>query len=234
MSFLRPKKLITIIICCFNHKKFLKECLNSLLKQRNYKNKFDIIFVDDKSQDNSLKFAKKILSKKKNCNIISNKKNIGLTRSCNKALKVVKTKYFIRVDSDDLVSKNFVYYFEREIKKNPDLVYCNRIEFTKNSKKIIKNKKKNIFKMISCGVAMKTKKVLKIGGYNSLKWEEYDLYLRYLKFNSKIKNINKNLYFYRKHKKSMSSNKVWLKEAWEELNKKYKIKFLNKFGSLKS
>ena len=61
MSFLRPKKLITIIICCFNHKKFLKECLNSLLKQRNYKNKFDIIFVDDKSQDNSLKFAKNFI-----------------------------------------------------------------------------------------------------------------------------------------------------------------------------
>ncbi len=230
MSFLRPKKLITIIICCFNHKKFLKECLNSLLKQRNYKNKFDIIFVDDKSQDNSLKFAKKILSNKKNCNIISNKKNIGLTRSCNKALKVVKTKYFIRVDSDDLVSKNFVYYFERELRKNPDLVYCNRIEFGNNKKKIMINNEKNIFKMISCGVALKTKKVLRIGGYKNIKWEEYDLYLRYLKKESKIVNIKKNTYFYRKHKNNMSSNLKWINKAWNELIKKYGIKKLIKYG----
>ena len=226
MSSLKNRKFFTLIICCYNHEKYLSQCLKSILNQKKNKTEFDLILIDDCSKDNSLKIAKDILPRK-NCIVIKNPKNIGLVKSCNKALKKVKTKYFIRVDSDDLISSKFISFFEKGIRTNPDFVFCDRIEFTK------KSKKKNIFKMISCGVAMKTKKVLKIGGYKKLRWEEYDLYLRYLKSYSKVININKNLYFYRKHKKSMSSNRMWLKAAWNELNKKYKIQFLNKYGSLK-
>ena len=185
MSSLKNKKFFTLIICCYNHEKYLAQCLKSILNQKKNRTKFDLVLIDDCSKDNSLKIAKKNLPKN-NCIIIKNHKNIGLVKSCNKALKKVKTKYFIRIDSDDLISNKFISFFEKEIQTNPDFVFCDRIEFTKNSKKIIKSKKKNIFKMISCGVAMKTKKVLKIGGYNNLKWEEYDLYLRYLNYSISI------------------------------------------------
>ena len=113
MSFLRSKKLITIIISCYNHEKFLEKCLNSLLNQKSFKRSFDIIFIDDGSQDRSLNLARKILVNKKNCKIISNKKNIGLTKSCNKVLKIVNTKYFIRVDSDDFISKNLFFILKK-------------------------------------------------------------------------------------------------------------------------
>ena len=232
MNFLKNKKFITIIICCYNHEKYLTKCLNSIVKQSGIKYKFDIIFVDDHSKDNSIKMAEKILPKE-NSLLIKNSKNIGLAKSCNKAIKKTRTKYFIRVDSDDFISNKFIKYFEKEIQKGFDLIFCNRIEFRKSKKKIIKNKEMNIFKMISCGVALKTKKVLNIGGYKSLKWEEYDLYLRYLNNSPKIKNITRNLYYYRKHMKSMSSNDLWQKKAWKELEKKYSFNYLNKFGNYK-
>tara|TARA_A100000164_G_scaffold221857_1_gene196780 strand:+ start:1151 stop:1852 length:702 start_codon:yes stop_codon:yes gene_type:complete len=233
MNSSKSKKYFTLIICCHNHEEYLFDCLKSILNQKKHKFKFDIIFVDDCSKDSSLKIAKKILPKK-NAIIIKNSKNLGLSKSCNKALRKTKTKYFIRIDSDDYISNEFIYFFEKSININSDLIFCDRIEFTKSKKKIFKNKKKNIFKMISCGVAMKTKKVLKIGGYKNLMWEEYDLYLRYLDQSPKIKNIKKNLYFYRKHNQSMSFKKTWIKKAWIQLRKKYSSKYINKFGRIES
>ena len=47
----------TILIANYNNQKYLKDCINSLLKQ-SYKNK-EIIFFDDKSNDNSIKEVKK-------------------------------------------------------------------------------------------------------------------------------------------------------------------------------
>ncbi len=224
------KKLFTIIICCYNNKKYIADCLKSIIEQRNYKFNYEIIFVDDNSNDGSLKIAKSFLKNNKNYKILKNKKNIGLSKSCNKALKKTKTKYFIRLDSDDLVSKNFISSFENRVQKNQDFIFCDRIEFNKKNKKKINNKNKNIFKMISCGVALKTKKVLKLGGYRQILWEEYDLYLRYLSKKKHIVRIKKYLYFYRKHKFSMSYKKNWVKKAWEELILKYGKKKLLEYG----
>lgn len=228
------KKKITIIITCFNHQKYLRKCLLSILNQKKNKLPFDIIFVDDKSSDNSLLISKKILKNIKNVKIIENKKNLGLTKSCNKAIKNCKTEYFIRLDSDDYVSNFFVYNFEKIIlKKKYDLILCNRVEFKKTSRRNIDitTNKLNIFKLISCGVALKTQKVIKIGMYKNILWEEYDLYIRFIKLkNIKIYKLKNFIYFYRRHKLSMSNNKLWTDKAWKQLISKYGKKTLLKYG----
>ncbi len=216
------KKVFTIIISCFNSSKYLEKCLKSILEQNKNFFSYNIIFIDDGSTDNSLAIAKVKLKNNRNSKIIINKKNIGLSKSCNKAIKACTTKYFIRVDSDDYVSKNFIHFFEKKIKNNKDFIFCNRIEFNKKIRKKINNKNKDLFKMISCGVALKTNKVKKLGGYKNILWEEYDLYIRYLKNNlDDIVNINQYLYFYRRHKASMSYKKNWIKKAWNQLEQKY-------------
>ena len=230
------KKKITIIICNFNNEKFIKKCLFSVINQKKNKNSYNIIFVDDKSVDKSLLIAKKILKKFENSLIIENKSNLGLIKSCNKAIKNCRTDYFIRVDSDDYISKYLIFYFEKTLKeKKYDLISCKRVNFKNKKMKKINISEKNIdlFKLVSCGVALKTKKVKDIGMYKNMLWEEYDLYLRYLKKNQKnIKIINRYLYYYRKHNKSMSSKKNWIKKAWKQLIRKYSKKKLLYFGKL--
>ena len=56
------KKLISIIINCFNGEKYLKKNLNSILKQKYQK--YEVIFVDNCSTDSSSKIYKQVKDKR--------------------------------------------------------------------------------------------------------------------------------------------------------------------------
>ena len=64
---------ISIIICNFNHAKWLERCLRSVINQESIEpNMFEIILVDDKSNDASLEVIKNIYTRKLNpmiCNV---------------------------------------------------------------------------------------------------------------------------------------------------------------------
>jgi|TARA_Y100000294_G_C8538863_1_gene330285 glycosyltransferase involved in cell wall biosynthesis len=225
------KKDISIIISCFNHSKYLNECLYSIFNNKINEKFYDVIFIDDASTDNSLEIAEKF-KKNKNFFILKNKKNIGLVKSCNKAIKFSNSKFIIRIDSDDYVSKNFIKRFHDEIKRNKyDFIYCDRIEFFVRTKKRIKViiNHFDLFKMISCGVALRGKIIRNIGYYKNLKWEEYDLYIRYFKKTKKIKRIKNILYYYRKHSSNMTKKNEWKKQAWSQLIKKHGKEIIKKY-----
>ena len=51
---------ISIIICCYNHEKWIERCLRSILHQKNIKdNEYEVIIIDDNSADKSYKIIKK-------------------------------------------------------------------------------------------------------------------------------------------------------------------------------
>ena len=52
------KKLVSIIVNCFNGEKYLLKTLNSVLKQK-YQN-FELVFIDNSSTDASAKLFKSI------------------------------------------------------------------------------------------------------------------------------------------------------------------------------
>ena len=96
--------LISIIISYYKKKKYIKKTLNSILKQ-SYKN-FELIFVYDQENKKDLKFIKNLLKKFKNTKLIINKKNIGVAKSRNLAVKFCRGKYIAFIDADDIWLKN--------------------------------------------------------------------------------------------------------------------------------
>jgi len=224
------KKKITIIICSYNNSLYLKRCLNSVFNQSVSFDKFNVILIDDNSNDTSLKIANSFKNNK-NLKILKNYKNLGLVKSCNKAIRHTKTEFFVRVDSDDYVSKNFIKFFLKYIEKGYDFIFTNYKIIKNNKFKKININKFKLKNLISCSVALKIEITKKIGGYRNFLWEEYDLYLRYLKKTKKIFRVEKHLYFYRFHKNNMTKSLSWKKRAWKQLYKKYKksdIKYLEK------
>ena len=77
---------ISIIICCYNHEKWIERCLRSILHQKNIKdNEYEVIIIDDNSSDNSFNIIKKFNFN--NFLTFKNKRNLGLSLSINKGIK---------------------------------------------------------------------------------------------------------------------------------------------------
>ena len=105
-------KSVSVIVCTFNHEKWIERCIRSLLNQENiFLEDFEIILVDDCSEDSTSEVLDKF-SNETNLTIIKNESNIGLPASINKAMKVSTGRYIVRVDSDDYVQRSFLYHMK--------------------------------------------------------------------------------------------------------------------------
>ena len=94
------KDLISVIMSSYNSEETIEKSILSILNQ-DYKN-IEFLIVDDCSTDSSLSIMKRLREDDKRIKIIENKKNIGLTKSLNKLLKISNGKYIARQDSDDV------------------------------------------------------------------------------------------------------------------------------------
>lgn len=199
------KPLVTVIVAVYNQEKFIGRCIRSLLAQNFPRNDFEIIVVDDGSEDNT-GYALELFSG--DITIIKNKKNKGLPASLNKALKKTKSEFFIRVDSDDFVSRNFLLHIHAFISLNNHMhaVACdyNLVDDEEN----VIERKDCMQDPIACGIMFRTKQIIEIGGYdkNFLVHEERDLRYRFLKKYS-ISQLAMPLYRYRRHENNITNNK---------------------------
>jgi len=91
---------LSVVMSVHNNASTLKQAIDSLLHQT-FKN-FQLIILNDASTDESTTILTKSALDDKRIKIITNKAQLGLTKSLNKALKQVKTKYIARMDADDI------------------------------------------------------------------------------------------------------------------------------------
>ena len=105
------KNKVSVIICVYNHDKWIGQCLNSLVNQKARNLKYEVIVYDDASKDNTNQIIKKF--KLKNFKFYKNKINLGLPATLNKAIKKSTGQFIVRVDSDDFVNKSFLINLKR-------------------------------------------------------------------------------------------------------------------------
>ena len=100
---------ITVIVCTYNHEKWIERCIRSIKHQVDVNQKdIEIIVINDASTDNTKSILKNLVNFE-NIKVINNKRNEGLPRSINKAIKLSLGRYVVRVDSDDYVSRRFLF-----------------------------------------------------------------------------------------------------------------------------
>ncbi|WP_304198367.1 glycosyltransferase [Flavobacterium alvei] len=196
------KPLVTVICLCFNHEKFVIECLNSVINQ--LYSPIQLIIIDDFSSDNSKKEIETWLQLNPEIEFIINDSNLGITKSFNKALKLAKGEYVIDLAADDVLLPNCVMTqikaFQNSIFKNLGVVYGNAEIIRENGsfdsyffqvndqKKVIQKRitgtiYENVLSDFSsiCSVsAMIKKSVLdSLNGYDeSLEYEDLDFWMR--------------------------------------------------------
>ncbi len=199
---------ISIIVCCYNHEKWVERCLRSILHQKNIKdNEYEVIIVDDNSSDNSYKIIKKFDFN--NFFIIKNKRNLGLPLSINKAIHKAQGRYIVRVDSDDYVSRNFLYLIKLFLDLNREYQAVAVDYYKVNDKEQILEKINCFKNQIACGILFRKECLIDIGLYNKkFKMREgHELRARFEKKFS-IARLNIPLYKYRSHSKNRTKKKI--------------------------
>ena len=201
----KPK--VSVIMSVYNGEKYLREAINGILNQTF--TDFEFIIVNDGSTDNSLKIIQSYDDER--IGIINNKKNIGLTKSLNKALKQARGEYIARQDADDVSLPNRfeeqIRYFEEhpetallgtsiyKIDENGEIVGKHIVLAKPSKKDLLKGNQFNHGSTI-----FKKEIIDKVGGYNELirYSQDYELWLRIAK-QYKVRNLTQVLYKLRFH-----------------------------------
>jgi teichuronic acid biosynthesis glycosyltransferase TuaG len=92
--------LVSIVVPVYNAARFIDETIQTVLDQT-YTN-WELLLVDDKSTDESVKLIKPYLAKDKRIKLFNNKQNSGAAISRNKGIDAAKGRYIAFLDADDL------------------------------------------------------------------------------------------------------------------------------------
>lgn len=212
--------LISIIIPVYNAGKFLDKCLKSIFLQT--LNNFEVILINDGSEDNSYEIMLKYKQKYKDKIKIISQGNMGISVARNMGISQSKGEYIAFVDSDDFVDPDYLQLLYKNAKKNnADISCCNYYKyFNKTGRKYA-----HVFKM-SKGV-YSNKKALKILisdnrlqyylwnklfkrsllvknhiTFTNICFEDTEFCVKSFYFANKIAVIGKPLYYYVKHSSS--------------------------------
>jgi len=143
---MKKKPLISILIINYNNGKLLSRAINSCLIQK-YKN-LEILVLDDKSTDNSVKVLNSF-KKNKKIKIFYNKnkkKNIAALDAMNGYLKLFqksKGLFVCLLDSDDYFHRSKVHEIYKIFSIKKEIDFVQNLPFIKNSLKTEKKNNKN-------------------------------------------------------------------------------------------
>lgn len=195
---------ISIITPCLNSEKTIERTINSIIIQ-DYED-IEYIIVDGKSTDNTLNIIKKYADKYRFIKYISEKDN-SMTEALNKGLKIAVGDIIGVINADDEYFPNIFKFINEQFNNSDiDVLVGNSYHIDEKTKKIkyISTPKyasnyilMNILDCFfpECSVFYSKKAIKNIGYYNEdIKYtQDYDLYLRFIKYGYTIKYFNKNI-----------------------------------------
>jgi len=188
---------ISVVMSVYNGEEHVRDAIESILNQT-YGN-FEFIIINDGSKDGTFDILMEFLEQD-NRIVIINQENIGLTKSLNRALRIIQTvskeiKYIARIDADDLwckeklqkqirfLDKNcqigLVGSMYEEIDRNGNIICAQRIPFIEADKDI----RENIFKFnpfFHSSILFK-KEIIDVLGYYNEEFEfaqDYEYWIR--------------------------------------------------------
>ena len=224
------QKFFTVIIPCFNGQKYIAQAIQSVLDQTF--SDFELIIINDGSTDNSLKVIEYFAKQDSRIQVITNKKNSGLSAARNMGLDRVKGGYVAFLDADDWWPEKKLTYYANAHKQGHDLVFSNYDIFLQKKNKIINHIK--VPKSISYNNLKYANQIpLSSGSYNFEKIshnrfkdlelsEDWDFWVQAINHLKCPIGIQTRLLFYRRHDNNLTNNRLkMLKIAWRNFRINY-------------
>lgn len=205
-------KKVSVIIPVYNSSKYLKECLDSVIKQT-YSN-LEIIIINDNSQDNSLAIINDY--KDSRIKIINLTKRSGVSFARNKGIDLASGQYICFLDSDDFW---YLDKIEKQVEfiKDKAFIYSDYEYYNAKKRHRVHVPLKITYKKALKNTTIFTSTVM----FNMKYLTKEDLYMPNVKLGQdsatwwkilkKVKiayGLNEVLSIYRVGNKSLSSNKI--------------------------
>lgn len=210
---------ISIIIVNYNVKEYLVSCIQSIYKHSKLNISFEIIIVDNNSQDGSVA---KLKEEYPEILILENSKNMGFSKGVNQGSKKARGKYLFILNPDTLFIEDSLDHLLSIIKtkkkigvigpaliskdktiqqsywRNPSIIntflslaHLDSLNFKKNYKNIDKNRVSKVDTISGGAFFLKRKIFKKFNGFNeNLFWMED------IDFCYRIKKMNYNIYYF--------------------------------------
>lgn len=214
------KKKISLITTCYNAANFLEEAVLSVTKSIITDFEIEHVIIDDASTDTTKKIIKQLPLA--NPVKLYNKKNLGVSKSRNRAIRASTGDYIYILDADDILLQNSLKYLFEAIDDNKiDWVYGDHITVNKKLSYILGQDfygqpfatpqqvllavftNKHFFQQTS----LFTRKIFDhVGGYNEAlrTGEDVDLFIRFLLHKCLPKFVPVTTHLRRVHGKNLS------------------------------
>jgi glycosyltransferase involved in cell wall biosynthesis len=222
--------VVSVIVANYNGAAYLADAIRSV--QRQTLRDLEIIVSDDGSQDDSIAIVKQLAADDPRIRLLQSECNRGPAAARNRALAAAKGEWIAVMDGDDLMHPERLTKLIRAASRDgAELAADNLIEFFEDSARpprpfltgkwaagprwfdLVGYIKQNIFfgrgpqlgflKPVFCASLLRTTsgydETLRIG-------EDYDLVARLLVLGKKLRVYPEPLYFYRKHRQSLSDH----------------------------
>ena len=130
---------LSIIVSVYNVEKYIHACMESIFRQGMDDKVFEVIIVNDGTQDRSMEVIQDIISQHDNITVI-NQENLSLSVARNNGIAVAKGEYILMPDSDDLLIDNSLsILLEKALESKADLVVADFLEMTDEEIKRLDN-----------------------------------------------------------------------------------------------
>ncbi len=102
------KKIASVILCTFNRARLLRRILESLGRQTVKTERFEVIVVDDGSDDDTQEIVREMSTKHSGISLVSTGRNLGASGARNLGLALATGDYILFTDDDCIAMSNWV------------------------------------------------------------------------------------------------------------------------------
>ncbi|MFX5323063.1 glycosyltransferase [Acinetobacter baumannii] len=234
---LKEQPLVSIVIPCYNHEKYVQDCIKSVIAQT-YQN-IELIIIDDGSKDESVEKIQQLVSQCQERFVrfeFRHRSNKGLCATLNEALEWCQGQYYSAIASDDEMISHKTKYQVDFLEKHLEcvallggviLINDSGKEIKKASRKESNHDFSNIFLMKHglnvCTQMARLSVIKQVGCYNELfKIEDWYMWLKLANFGI-IKNVEEIFVRYRLHEDNTIKKGELIYQGLMEIANEYKF-----------
>lgn len=220
--------LVTIVIPCYNHARYIEQCIDSVLRQTYPR--IQLIVIDDGSCDGSADLIAP-LAQRHGFRFIA-RENRGLTNTLNEALALAEGEYFCPMGSDDIMLPDKTALQVAFLEAHPEAAFCCGNAYFIDQDGAFIERPNTRFKsetllmsfdqyfgnrkagVIAPSTMIRTALLRQVGGYDTrIRLEDAALWLKLTAMGYKIGFIHNVVMHYRKHPTNTSKNLRFMYES---------------------